>query len=58
MNWATEGKKINKPEQDNLLTFCVFRNGSDGKESVCNVGDPGLISGLGKSFGEGNGNLF
>ena len=27
---------------------------SDGKESACNAGDPGLIPGLGKSSGEGN----
>jgi len=33
-----------------------FPGGSDSKESACNVGDPGLISGLGKSPGEGNGN--
>ena len=30
--------------------------GSEGKESACNVGDPGLIPGLGRSPGEGNGN--
>ena len=29
---------------------------SDGKESACNVGDPGLIPGSGRSPGEGNGN--
>ena len=29
--------------------------GSDGKESVCNAGDPGSIPGLGRSPGEGNG---
>ena len=29
--------------------------GSDGKASVCNAGDPGLIPGLGRSPGEGNG---
>ena len=33
-----------------------FPGGSDGKVSVCNLGDPGLIPGLGKSPGEGNGN--
>ena len=27
-----------------------------GKESACNVGDPGSISGSGRSPGEGNGN--
>ena len=30
-----------------------FPGGSDGKESACNAGDPGLISELGKSPGEG-----
>ena len=31
-----------------------FLGGSDGKESVCNAGDLGLIPGLGRSPGEGN----
>ena len=30
--------------------------GLQGKESACNSGDPGLIPGLGRSPGEGNGN--
>ena len=30
----------------------------DGKESAWNAGDPGLIPGLGRSLGEGNGNLL
>ena len=30
--------------------------GSDGKESTCNAGDPGSIPGSGRSSGEGNGN--
>ena len=30
--------------------------GSDGKVSACNVEDPGLIPGSGRSPGEGNGN--
>ena len=30
---------------------------SDGKESACNAGDPGLIPDSGRSPGEGNGNL-
>ena len=29
---------------------------SDGKESACNAGNPGLIPGLGRSPVEGNGN--
>ena len=33
-----------------------FSGGSDGKESACNAGDLGLIPGLGRSPGEGNGN--
>ena len=33
-----------------------FTGGSDGKESTCNVGDLGLIPGLGRSPGRGHGN--
>ena len=33
-----------------------FLGGSAGKESVCNVGELGLIPGLRRSPGEGNGN--
>ena len=33
-----------------------FPHSSVGKESACNAGDPDLIPGLGRSFGEGNGN--
>ena len=32
-----------------------FPGGSEGKESACNAGNPGLIPGSGKSPGEGNG---
>jgi len=32
-----------------------FPDSSVGKESTCNVGDPGLIPGLGRSPGEGKG---
>ena len=32
-----------------------FPGGLDGKESVCNAGDPGLIRGSGRSPEEGNG---
>ena len=43
---------------DRLLTpvFLGFTGGSDGKESTCNVGDLGLILGLGRSPGGGHGN--
>ena len=36
--------------------YLAFPGGSDGKESVCHVGDLGWIPGLGRSPGEGNGN--
>ena len=36
---------------------CVgLPGGSDGKESACNAEDLGLIPGVGRSSGEGNGN--
>ena len=34
---------------------CPTGDGSDGKESACNVRDLGSIPGLGRSPGEGNG---
>ena len=33
-----------------------FPGDSGGKESACSAGDPGSVSGLGRSPGEGNGN--
>ena len=36
--------------------FEGFPGGSDGKESACNAGNPGLIPGLGRFPGRGNGN--
>ena len=38
------------------LSLLGFPGGSDGNTSACNVGDPGLIPGSGRSPGEGNGN--
>ena len=41
------------------LEFAVnprLPGGSDGKESTCNVGDPGSTPGSGRSLGEVNGN--
>ena len=35
-----------------------FPCGSAGKESACNVGDLGLILGMGRSPGEGNSNAL
>ena len=41
----------------NMSYYCLlgFPGGLGGKESVCNVGDPGSIPGSGRSLGEGNG---
>ena len=39
-----------------LMTNKGFPYSSIGKESACNAGDSGLIPGLGRSPGEGNGN--
>ena len=41
----------------NLLFGMDFPGGSDSKESVCNAGYLGLMPGLGRYPGEGNGNL-
>ena len=45
-----------------LYVVCVkyvkydgFPGGSDGKESACSAGEPGMIPGSGRSPGEGNG---
>ena len=38
--------------------FLGFPGGSEGKESTCNMGDLGLIPGLERSPGEGNGYLL
>ena len=44
--------------RDSISTpvFLGFPCGSAGKESTCNVGNLGLIPGLGRSPGEGKGN--
>ena len=41
---------------DYLTSYGGFPGGSEDKASACNAGDPGSILGLGRSFGEGNGN--
>ena len=40
----------------NFMYKLSFPGGSDSKASACNAEDPGLIPGLGRSPGEGNGN--
>ena len=44
-----------KYADDPTLMAEGFPSGLDGKVSVCNVGDPGSIPGLGRCPGEGNG---
>ena len=39
-----------------VSSIAGFPGGSDSKESVCNVGDPSLIPGSGRSLGEVSGN--
>ena len=39
----------------NKFIYAFHPGGSDGKESACSAGDPGLIPGSGRSPGEGNG---
>ena len=48
MEERQKGVKLN----EKILNF----DGSDGKESACNAGDPGLIPGSGRSPRERNGN--
>ena len=40
---------------EQIFLFWGFPGASDGKESPCNAGDVGLIPGLGRSPGKGNG---
>ena len=46
------------PKLTSKIGLCkyIFPGVPVGKESACNAGDPGLIPGLGRSPGEGNGN--
>ena len=37
-----------------MPVFLGFPCGSAGKECACNVGDPGLVSGLGRTPGKGS----
>ena len=41
---------------DTAVEGAAFPDGSVGKESTHNAGDPGLIPGSGRTPGEGNGN--
>ena len=51
-------RNLERPTDEPICRAVImdFPGGSEGKESACNVGDPGLIPGLGRSPGEGHGN--
>ena len=53
-SWA--GKICWRRDRPPTLVFLGFPGGSAGKEPSSNAGDLGLIPGLGRSPGEGNGN--
>ena len=67
-HFYTAKETVNKMKRQQMDPEKIFANmpsgkglisnigGSDCKEFVCNVGDPGLILGSGRSPGEGNGN--
>ena len=58
--WVTSGHSWVLHREDYFRPwYCHmggFPGGSDSKESAHNAGDPGLIPGLGRVPGEGNGN--
>ena len=59
IQWERGMVTVQKHRQNGNGTaiYCqVFSGGSDGKESAHSAGDLGLIPGLGRSLGEGNGN--
>ena len=54
-------KRVRQDRVTNTFTFMEIigrPGGSDSKESACNVGEPGLIPGSGRSPGVGNGKLL
>ena len=55
VNWDGPGQMVTEGPSSAIHHF---PGGSDGKASACNVGDPGLIPGSGRSPGEGNGKLL
>ena len=48
--------QANSLPSENTRILIAVSGGSEDKASVCNAGDLGLIPGLGRSPGEGNGN--
>ena len=52
---STLGNDNRNDNRHSLLSIWGFPDGSDGEESACNAEDVGLIPGLGRSPGKGNG---
>ena len=55
-DYWTSTSQHSRPCPWNPRHFLGFPGGSVGKEYACNMGDLGLIPGLGRSSREGNGN--
>ena len=53
--WQAPAHRYCPPRSFSCSYTASFPGDSDRKESSCNAGDPGLIPGLGRSPGEGNG---
>ena len=60
MNFLKDEAFLQKHQSKTITAYICskkdYPGGSDGKASVYNAGDLGLIPGLGRSAGEGNGN--
>ena len=54
--WVSQSTLRYLPKRHKSLHPRDLPCGSNGKESACNAGDPGSVSGLGRSSGERNGN--
>ena len=54
----TQIQSLGQEDPLEKILYKKHAGGSDGKESACNAGDSGLVPGLGRSPGEGNGNLL
>ena len=60
-SWQIDGETIGNRDRlyfGRLQNHCCSPHSSVGKSSACNAGDPGSITALGRSPGEGNGNPF
>ena len=55
-NMDEETTNFSSLNRRNLTLRNTLRDGSDGKASACNAGDPSSVPELGRSAGEGTGN--